>query len=245
MVRSDCFCGFVIEGSDMDAAVASGVAHWGEVHPEYGLTETSIRNYLEGEQRINGPTERLDEIGEIEIRDISVDTRADIVDFFDYRAFADNTAWGMCYCMFHHIGGRYAGEWPHRTWQENRSDLADRIDQGKTTGVVAYVDGELAGFCNATARSAFPARTGDDDEGVGSIVCFVVAPPYRGHGVSRAMLTAALERLRELGMSVAEAYPIVDPETGASAFVGTLSLYENAGFDVFSEDPLVVRKQLA
>ena len=59
------------------------------------------------------------------------------------------------------------------------------------------------------------------------------------------MLSRAIDRLQSLGMSVAEAYPVVDPETGASAFVGTLSLYESAGFETVSEDPLVVRKALA
>lgn len=237
-------CATVLTGENMDDLVAAGVEHWGSTHPEFGLNEPSIRNYFEGEIRIDGPVGRLSDVGEIEIRMVSPDTRDDVVEFFDRRAFAGNPAWGMCYCMFHHLGGRQSEVWLDRTWQENRSDISARIDAGTTTGVVAYVDGELAGWCNATARSEFPSHSGEDDEGVGSIVCFVVAPPYRNHGVSRALLGHAVTFLGEAGFSIVEAYPIVKPERNESAYVGTLELYQDAGFTVTSEDPLVVGKSL-
>jgi GNAT superfamily N-acetyltransferase len=228
----------------MDELVSVGVDHWGSIHPEYELTRVSIRNYLEAEQRIDGPTERLDEIGEIVIKSVGTDVADDVLEFFDRRVFAGNPAWGMCYCMFHHLGGRYAGDWPDRTWQQNRADLSVRIDNRGTTGVVAYVDGVLAGWCNASAREAFPSLTDGADEEIGSIVCFAVAPPYRGHGVSRRLLEAAVQLLAEQGRKVVEAYPVAEPPDGTTAYVGTLALYQEAGFDVFSDEPLVVRKSL-
>ncbi|MGI9608743.1 MAG: GNAT family N-acetyltransferase [Acidimicrobiia bacterium] len=244
MIESVCMCEVVLKGDDMDSLVADGVDHWESSHPEFGLTPVSIRNYLESERRIDGPTERLAEIGEIVISPVSADLGEEIIEFFDRRVFAGNPAWGMCYCMFHHLGGRYSGDWPNRTWQENRRDLERRVDSGATTGVVAHVDGVLAGWCNASGRSAFPSLADGEDDAVGSIVCFAVAPPYRGHGVSRAMLDGALELLRSQGRTVAEAYPVDQPEDGATAYVGTLALYESAGFDVVSEEPLVVRRRL-
>ena len=245
MRESTCACGVVLAGEDLDALVADGVDHYGSVHPELGLNETSIRNYFEAEARLDGPTERLDEIGGITVHRIEPGRRADILEFFDRRAFAGNPAWAMCYCMFHHIGGRNAPEWPQRTWEDNRTDLALRVDAGTTTGVVAYVDGELAGWCNASSRSAFPSLADGDDDDVGSIVCFVVAPPYRGHGVARSLLDGALDLLADQGRTVAEAYPVAEPRSSASAYVGILELYEAAGFAVASTAPLVVRKDLA
>lgn len=244
MRESSCECGAVLTGADIDALVSEGVQHYGAVHPELELTETSIRNYFEAEERLDGPTVRLDEIGEITVRRIEPALKDDILEFFDRRAFAGNPPWAMCYCMFHHIGGRYAGEWSHRTWQQNRSDLSLQVDTGTTTGVVAYVDGELAGWCNASSRSTFPEHADGNDDNIGSIVCFVVAPPYRGHGVARSLLDGALDLLVDQGRTIAEAYPVTEPRSSASAYVGTLDLYQDAGFEVASNEPLVVRKNL-
>lgn len=244
MFETSCFCGESLSGADLETQVAAAVDHFSDVHSEMALGETSIRNYIESTHRIDGPVDRLDRIGEIVVKPISSEIRDDIIEFFDRRAFADNPGWGMCYCMYHHIGGGPDGEWPQRTWRQNRSDLAERIDSGATTGVVAYVDGVVAGFCNASARAEYPFKSSEDDAGLGSIVCFVVAPPYRGHGVQKELLKGAVAVLRGQGMQVAEAYPIREPESSASAFVGKLSLFEREGFEVVSEEPLRVRRSL-
>ena len=239
-MESTCFCGFALVGTGMDELVSAGLAHFGATHPEVGLTPVLARNYLEGEQRADGPIERLPEIGPIEIRPISSLVRDDILEFFDRRAFPDNVGWSACYCMYHHIGGGEDGPWPERLWDENRTDLSRRVDSGETTGVVAYVGGVLAGFCNASARSQYPDKSDGSDRGVASIVCFVVAPPYRRHGVQRRLLSGAVSHLRTLGFERAEGYPRREMDDIASAFVGTLPLFEKEGFEVSSEDPLVV-----
>ena len=244
MIQSSCMCGVVFSGEDMDAAVADGVEHWGSAHPEFGLTEVNVRNYLEAEQRIDGPTERLDEIGEVTIVPVGADVKDDVIEFFDRRVFAGNPAWGMCYCMFHYIHGAQPEVWMKRTWQENREGLDQRISSGATTGVVAFVDGVLAGWCNAGLRSTFPGMSDGKDEGVGSIVCFAIAPPYRRHGVARSLLSGALDLFRDMELGVAEAYPVAEPKDQDVAFVGTLALYESEGFNVVSEEPLIVRKSL-
>lgn len=243
-METTCSCGAVLTGDDLDAVVEMGVGHFGEAHDQLGLNEIQIRNWVEVDQMIDGPKERLDEIGDIEIRLVSPETRDDILEFFDRRAFADNTGWGMCYCMYHHVGGGPDGEWPRRTWQENRSDLATRIDAGSTKGVVAYVDDVLAGWCNASARDQYPFRSEPPDDGIGYVACFVVAPPYRGHGVQRALLAGAVGMLADAGFETVEGRPIREPKSAGSAFVGTLSLFESQGFEIVSDDPLRVRLAL-
>lgn len=243
-METTCYCGAVLAGDDVESLVDVGVDHFGAEHEKWQLTDTQVRNFIEVDQQIDGPTERLDEIGPIEIRPVSPETRADIIEFFDRRAFADNPGWGMCYCMYHHIGGGPDGEWPKRTWQENRSDISSRIDAGRTTGVVAYVDGVLAGWCNASARSEYPFRSEPPDDGIGYIACFVVAPPYRGHGVQKALLAGVVEMLRTAGFEYAEGRPIREPKNSGEAFVGKLNLFESEGFEIVSEDPLRVRLAL-
>ena len=238
-VESTCFCGFTTEGNGTDELVSAGLAHFGATHPELGLTPVLARNYIEGEQRADGPIERLPEIGPIEIRPISSLVRDDILEFFDRRAFPDNVGWSACYCMHHHLGVDENGLEPERLWSQNRSDLSQRVESGETTGVVAYVDGVLAGFCNASARATYPDKSDGSDEGVASIVCFVVAPPYRRHGVQQKLLAGAIPHLRTLGFERVEGYPRREMDNVTSAFVGTLSLFEKEGFEVISEDPLI------
>lgn len=236
-----CSCGVETAAADVDDLVPLVKVHFDAVHPELGLTEPSIRNYLEAEDRLTGPAERLGKIGSIEIRAVGPDTVEDVLAFFDSEATVGNPAWAGCYCMFFLIGGHSDGVWGERTWQENRADQSARITSGETTGVLAYVDGKLAGWCNATARARFPGfATGSGDETVGSIVCFAIAPPYRDHGVASHLLDGAVSSLWSMGFTRIEGYPVAEPSDRERAFPGSLALFLSKGFEVASEDPPVV-----
>jgi GNAT superfamily N-acetyltransferase len=235
-----CHCTVVLTADDTESLVGPVKTHFDEAHPEFGLTVTSVRNYLESEDRSTGPVERLDQIGEIAIEPITFDSGPDVGRFFDLNAFPDNPAWGACYCMFYPRGGRENDDWGDVTWQQNRADQMDRIANGRTTGMLAYHEGRVVGWCNATARSEFPGLTSGDDGGVASVVCFAIAPPYRGHGVAGRLLEGVISRFGEVGFARLEAYPVRDPQDAMAAYHGSLDLFERAGFEVTSEDPLTV-----
>ena len=241
----ECGCGAIVSGADIDSLVSPVTAHFEETHPELGITKIAVRNYLEAEDRLVGPTERLESIGSIEIRAIGPETLDDILAFFDTEAYAGNPAWGSCYCMFFPVGGHEAEDiWGNRTASENRRGQAARIEAGSTTGVLAYVDGKLAGFCNATARSEFPGfATGNDDQHVGSIVCFTISPPYREHGVAAHLLDGAISYLFSSGFTRIEGYPLAESPDRQRAFRGSLDLFRSRGFEVVTDDPLVVAFQ--
>jgi|GEM_PF-4101980 GNAT superfamily N-acetyltransferase len=71
------------------------------------------------------------------------------------------------------------------------------------------------------------------DAEVWAIVCFLVRTGFRRRDVASALLTAAVEYARGLGASAIEGYPI-DPAgrriDATSAYVGTTSMFESAGF---------------
>ena len=106
--------------------------------------------------------------------------------------------------------------------------------------MVAYVDGRLAGWCHAGARSGFPGLATGDDEGVASVVCFAIAPPYRGLGLASLLLKAATDQLEQQGFTRIEAYPVMNAEHSDRAFPGPVELYLGHGFDLVSEDPPLV-----
>lgn len=232
MHEQQCFCGATLTSEDFDALVATMRDHLAEAH-ELDLPEQAARNYMEAERRLTGPSEPLEEIGALEVRRVDDSILDDVLAFFDHDAFVGNPGWGSCYCVFHHVIGPITqDQWSARPWQDNRSALAERIGEGTTTGVAAFVDGRMAGWCNASVRSAYPAHADDtdDDHTTGAIVCFLVAPPYRNHGIAGGMLEAALDLFRDLGLTSAEGYPAQDPETAEAAYHGTVGLFSSAGF---------------
>jgi GNAT superfamily N-acetyltransferase len=72
-----------------------------------------------------------------------------------------------------------------------------------------------------------------DDREVWAIVCFLVRVGERRRGVARVLLHGAIEYARAQGAPALEAYP-VDPAGKridvTFAYVGTLPMFEQAGF---------------
>jgi ribosomal protein S18 acetylase RimI-like enzyme len=91
-----------------------------------------------------------------------------------------------------------------------------------------------------------PDFAADDPANTGAIVCFVIAPAYRGQGVARKLLDGACDLLRKAGMSRVEAYPPNGARSAAGSYHGRLSMYLDAGFEQVreSERYIVVRKEL-
>ena len=107
-------------------------------------------------------------------------------------------------------------------------------------GVLAFVDGEVAGWCSiapkVTYRAIVNSRTIPhvDDADAWSAVCFVVRPGFRRRGLMHDLLDGAVEHARASGAIVIEGYP-VEPEGDrvdqVSAYVGTVRLFEAHGFE--------------
>lgn len=235
-----CDCQVVVRAEDTESLIAPARAHFDQEHPEYKVTLNQMRNYLESEDRSTGPTERLTTIGEVDIVPITPDLATDAVEFFDRDAFPDNPRWGACYCMFFPRGGRQNDDWGEEPWQANRRDQLARIEAGETTGMLAVSGGKVVGWCNATARAELHSMATGEDEGVVSVVCFIIAPPYRGRGIATRLLEGVITTFTDRGFDRLEAYPVRSADHEMKAFHGTLDLFRRFGFEVTSEEPLVV-----
>jgi len=127
--------------------------------------------------------------------------------------------------------------------ESNREVLRTAVrEQSNAPGLVAYEDGAAVGWVSLGPRSDFERLAHArvlapvDDKPVWSIVCFVVGRKSRRQGVARALLDAAVAYAREHGATTIEAYPTEVPEGGripsANAYMGTLGMFERAGFKV-------------
>jgi GNAT superfamily N-acetyltransferase len=121
-------------------------------------------------------------------------------------------------------------------------DLTERTEHGALTpGLVATRDGAPVGWVSIGPREDYPRLMHStvlapvDDRPVWSLVCFVVAKPARGQGVGTALLQAAIGYARDHGATTLEAYPVdtsAGRVTAASAYAGTLPMFQQAGFEV-------------
>jgi GNAT superfamily N-acetyltransferase len=239
-VKTGCFgCDATIEAEDPEAIADAYIAHVAEVH-EWSYPEEALRNYArnyaEARERITGSTEWLPEIGEIEIHPVAESRVSDWLDFFDFDGFAGNPDWGSCYCLEPHDPP--PEEMPERLWTHNRNTMAGRLRDGRAFGYLAYVDGKVAGWVNASSNADYTEflrkadPQGPPSESVIGVSCFVIAPPYRRHGVAAALLDRVLADAPDRGAFWVEAYPKNDPEDGdAESFRGPRSMYEARGFE--------------
>jgi ribosomal protein S18 acetylase RimI-like enzyme len=195
---------------------------------------------------------RLEEVGPIEVRDVTPERVADYQNFFDHVAFRDYPAWEACYCMETHRTQSEAA-WAARTAGDNRRDMSAMIAAGEVTALLAYDRDEPIGWCNygeTTRLSGVMRKLGleaADHEGVGSVACFVISAQYRGHGVASKLLEAAVERLRARGLRAVEAYPGRDQESPQGNYRGPIEMYRRAGFEPYREHGahVIMRKALS
>lgn len=86
----------------------------------------------------------------------------------------------------------------------------------------------------------------EPDSRVKSVFCFAVAPEMRGHGVATMLLRCVCEEAKADGFDAVEAYPNKEFVSTEDDFMGTVGMYEKAGFTACYEagNKLVMRKKL-
>lgn len=149
--------------------------------------------------------------------------------------FGPRGACAGCWCMWPRLA---SGSFTKGKGEGNRKAFRKLVAAGETPGILAYVDGEPAGWCAVAPRTAYTRFERSrvlapvDGAPVWSVVCFFVARPHRGGGLSGKLLEAAVAFARERGAQIVEGYPIDARARTADAFVwhGLASTFERAGF---------------
>jgi GNAT superfamily N-acetyltransferase len=255
-MQTGCFsCDEIIEADDAEAVADRFVEHGAQKHdwpyPEEALRNFA-RNWAEAVERLSTDTERLPEIGQITVHPVTEDRIDDWLRFFDHEGFAGNPDWASCYCREPHDVP--TEEEPEHSWTENRAFMVDRLRTGGAFGYLAYVDGRTAGWVNASTRADYAALLrlvdpdGPDPASVIGVSCFVIAPPFRRHGVATALLDRVIADAAARGASWVEAYPRTEPKEGDPAhFRGPRSMYDARGFQPVEERErdTVVRRPVA
>jgi GNAT superfamily N-acetyltransferase len=239
-----CFgCNAMLDAPTADAAADAFVAHAKAHHTDWPYPENAVRiyasNYAEAGERISADVERMPDIGPVTVFAASPDRVDDWLIFFDNEAFAGNPGWASCYCLEPNMPT--TPEDPERPWRTARATTVDRLRCGATFGYLAYAGGMAAGWVNASRRSDYglfrdvdPA--GPEAQTVIGVSCFVIAPPFRRHGIAHALLDRVIADAPSRGARWVEAYPHSNPEAGdAGHFRGSRSMYDARGFKPVEE----------
>ena len=167
----------------------------------------------------------------IETQPLTPDRWDDLV-----QLFGPGGADGGCWCMY----WRYTqAEYASSSRALNKVALRESVDQGRVPGLLAYKDGQPAGWCGVSPRASFARLVrsrnfpSEAPPPVWAIVCFFVAREQRAQGVAAALLTAAVDYAGQHGARSIEGYPV---KAGAkalaaqAAFPGTTRMFRAAGF---------------
>lgn len=144
-----------------------------------------------------------------------------------------------CWCMAYRLSGSREPLPPGMTRaQANRAGLKALVDAGNPPGLIGYRGKAPVGWVSIGPREAYaklqrsPVMKPVDEQPVWSVICFVVPSEYRGQGVARALLEAAVAYARQQGATLVEAYP-VDKAVRSNdhdLWFGTKSMYDKVGF---------------
>lgn len=145
-------------------------------------------------------------------------------------------ATGGCWCMYLRLSH---ADFEAQKGDPNKVEMKAIVDSGEVPGILAYVDGQPAGWCSVAPRTAYPrlerSRVAKrvDEQPVWSVVCFFIHKDYRHTGISSALITAAVAYAVEHGAKIVEGYPIEPKKRkmpDVFAWQGFASVFQNAGF---------------
>jgi GNAT superfamily N-acetyltransferase len=153
-----------------------------------------------------------------------------------------------CQCQRYKLAPReYFAGFPTEDRAHRLQEQADCDNprSGRTSGLVAYLDGEPVGWCAVEPRSAYGGlvrharvpwvgREEDKaDDSVWAVTCVFARAGFRGRGVAYALAKAAVDFARERGARALEAYPLITQPDQRIAWdeihVGSRSIFEKAG----------------
>jgi GNAT superfamily N-acetyltransferase len=168
----------------------------------------------------------------MEIRALTTETYPDASDLFN----SSSTTRG-CWCMWFLLSSSEVDA----GWGDgNRREFSKLAGQDPPGGVMAYRDGKPVGWCAAGPRSRYrramrsrilAGRDPAEDDSVWLVPCFFVRTGARQAGLTRELLTAAVELARDHGATAVEGFPLAGSGPHSTdRYLGTEPLFSACGF---------------
>ena len=194
-------------------------------------------------------------INDIMIAPLTSENKADYLDFFDNRAFTDGNPNGPCYCTsanqdedtIRQMVSEFAENGVRQTV---RRYAVKMLDENRIHGYLAYDNGVSVGWCNAADIDSYAGFVPDFARKLVCgrtivIVCFEIAPEYRGIGIASAFIERVCADAKRNGYAAAEGYADIYEGRNEFDFRGPVRLYLKAGFsEAARQDGQIIMRRL-
>lgn len=151
--------------------------------------------------------------------------------------FGPNGAYSNCWCTWWILTGKVYGEADPK---DRRAVLENLVLDEQEPGLLAYRDGVPVGWCAVGPRQRYTRlmsnrsqvyRPPDDVIDNWVINCFYLPRAERRQGIATELLDAAVDYAFARGAASIDGYPLIHTDRGPnSLYVGTVSMFERAGF---------------
>ncbi len=180
---------------------------------------------------------------------------ADYLDFFDRRAFTDDNPNGPCYCTSPNQDEeqikKMVSEFKSFGVKETlRKYATGMLERNIIHGYLAYYKEQSIGWCNAADIDSYAGFVPEFARNITcgktmSIVCFEIAPEYRGMGIASAFIDRVCTDAKSKGYAAVEGYAKLSDQRNDFDFQGPYRLYQKAGFiEVAREKEQVVMRKV-
>jgi len=192
----------------------------------------------------------------ITIKPLTSELNKDYLDFFDNRAFTDDNPNGPCYCTSPNQDEETIKKMVKKfkifgVKKTLRKYAVKMLNENKIHGYLAFDGDTSIGWCNAADIESYsgfvPQFAKDNTRGkTVSIVCFEIAPEYRGKGITSAFIDRVCSDAKENGYVAVEGYAKLSENRDDFDFQGPMQLYKKSGFvEVARENgQAIMRKML-
>jgi len=152
------------------------------------------------------------------------------------KLLGEHGACGGCWCMWWRLK---RSEFEKQKGEGNKQAIKRIVNSGQIPGILAYAGNQAVAWCAVAPRETYSTLERSrilkrvDDKPVWSVVCFFVAKPSRGKGITSELLKASIGHVRKHGGRIVEGYP-TELKAGrlpdAFVFTGLASAFRKAGF---------------
>jgi GNAT superfamily N-acetyltransferase len=173
---------------------------------------------------------------ELEFRPVTRERWPELDRLFSESAGEELGNPARCWCMEWRLERHQ--DWLDGAGEVNRVRMQKHIEEGFVPGLIAYLDGEPAGWISVSPRPDLVGMRSrlrhPEAADIWSIICFYVPETHRGQGMMRLLLEGAVAHAAASGARIVEGYPFVK-ELADDGAGGTVEAFEHAGFKRHAE----------
>jgi GNAT superfamily N-acetyltransferase len=170
----------------------------------------------------------------ITIKRLTSELFPDYIRLHESVTFEHAPQWKGCYCLYY-LSNLSFNEWVNTSFDAKKALVKTAIHEGRLTGFLAYDGDRAIGWLNINEigsylRIASLLQKYQEMGKVALSICFLIDKDWRGQGIARQLLDAAIAYYREQDYDALLALPTDEDSSGPQRYRGTYHMYVERGY---------------